>query len=317
MNFPVFDLHCDTALALWKDNFTTCDSLYENTLHVDLKRALTLPGYAQCFACFTTTSNNHSEGLSPEIIFQKEISAILDQIERHSNIINIAKSATEITDHLQNGKMSALMTIEGPAGFGFQVDKLEELYSLGFRMTTLGWNEDNPLTGSWVTGGGLTEQGRAYVRKAQQLGMVVDVSHISDAGFWDIVEIASKPMIASHSNSRKMWNVGRNLTDEMYLAVCRSGGTVGINLYSEFLGEDPDLDTVCDHVFHFINISGSDRHVSLGADFDGCSQLPMGISGVQDYPRLAERLLQRGLTEISVRNIFWNNALGVIDRCSM
>ena len=155
------------------------------------------------------------------------------------------------------------------------------------------------------------------MRKAQLLGMVIDVSHISDAGFWDIMEITGKPIIASHSNSRSVWNVRRNLTDEMYLAICKTNGTVGINLYSNFLGENPTVDTVCNHIFHFLDLSGSDRHVSLGADFDGCECLPDGLSGVQDYPNLAERLLQRGLKEESVRNIFWNNALGVIDRCSM
>jgi len=86
----------------------------------------------------------------------------------------------------------------------------------------------------------------------------------------------------------------------MYLAVCSSGGTVGINLYSDFLGEAPSLDTVCNHVLHFLDISGSDKHVSLGADFDGCSRLPIEINGVQDYPLLANRLLQRGLSEATV-----------------
>jgi len=194
---------------------------------------------------------------------------------------------------------------------------LEDLCKIGFRITTLGWNEQNPLTGSCVTGGGLTEQGRAYVKEAQRLGMVIDVSHISDEGFWNIMEITGKPVIASHSNSRAVWNVPRNLTDEMYLALCKTGGTAGINLYSDFLGENPNIDTVCDHIFHFLDLAGCDKYISLGADFDGCERLPDGISGVQDYPKLADRLLARGLHENTVENIFWNNAIEVIDRCSM
>lgn len=317
MNFPVFDLHCDTALRLWNSDFSACSSMFENSLHIDLKRAKKLPGYAQCFACFTTIPQNNLSTPSPEMIFRKEIDAILEQTAQWSHYIRLAGSADEIVKNFVNGIMSAILTIEGPAGFHFDEGKLEELHSLGFRMTTLGWNEENPLTGSCVTGGGLTTKGRAYVKKAQQLGMVVDVSHISDSGFWNIIEITEKPVVASHSNSRKIWNVPRNLTDEMYLAVCSSGGTVGINLYSDFLGEAPSLDTVCDHVLHFLDISGSDKHVSLGADFDGCTRLPIEINGVQDYPLLANRLLQRGLSEATVRNIFWNNALGVIDKCSM
>ena len=146
--------------------------------------------------------------------------------------------------------------------------------------------------------------------------MVIDVSHISDAGFWDIMEITKLPIIASHSNSRNLWNIPRNITDEMYRAICKTGGTVGINLYSDFLGENPDINTVCNHIEHFLQVSGDDKHVSLGADFDGCERLPTGISGVQDYPKVAECLLARGFSENTVYNIFWNNALGVMDRCS-
>ena len=149
------------------------------------------------------------------------------------------------------------------------------------------------------------------------MGMIIDVSHISDEAFWVITDISTKPFIASHSNSRTIYDVARNLSDEMYLKICESGGTVGINLYRDFLGENPTLDTVCDHIFHFLQLAGCDKHISLGGDLDGCDKLPDGFAGVQDYQKLAERLLQRGLSENTVRNIFWNNALGVIEKCSM
>lgn len=316
MNVPVFDLHCDTAFSLWKDKFSRHDSLYENDRHIDLKRAKKLAGYAQCFACFTTIRDK-SDPITAEVAFERELALIQGQVSKYSEMISFATSAKNVEDNLQNGIMSAILTIEGPAGFGFRAERLEELYRIGFRITTLGWNEDNPLTGSCVTGGGLTDRGREYVYEAQRLGMVIDVSHISDAGFWNIVEVTQKPIIASHSNSRKLCAVGRNLTDEMYMAICKTNGTVGINLYNDFLGEDPSLDTVCDHIIHFLSLAGTDKHVSLGGDLDGCSRIPKGFAGVQDYPRLADRLLQRGLSIESVCNIFWNNALGVIERCSM
>jgi membrane dipeptidase len=131
------------------------------------------------------------------------------------------------------------------------------------------------------------------------------------------MDITQKPIIATHSNSRALCNVPRNLTDDMYLSICKSGGTAGINLCNEFLGQNPDIDTICDHILHFMDIAGSDEHVSLGSDFDGCPRIPKGIEGVQDYPKLAERLLQRGLVEQSVRKVFWDNALGVMSKCSM
>lgn len=317
MKFPVFDLHCDTAYALLGEKFDSIGSLRKNELHVDLERAQSFPGYAQCFACYTSPMQQLPGNLSIIGLFERELSAILQQIDQNSELIRLAYSADEIEENKKHGIMSALLTIEGPAGFDYNVELLEDLYKIGFRMTTLGWNEKNPLSGSCITGGGLTEQGRAYVREAQRLGMVVDVSHLSDEGFWDIMEISQKPVVASHSNSRTVQNVPRNLTDEMYLEICKTGGTAGINLCCDFLGNTPTVDTVCDHILHLLDIAGDDRYISLGADFDGTEHLPVGISGVQDYPRLAERLSERGLDDKTLENIFWNNALGVIKRCSM
>lgn len=317
MKFPVFDLHCDTALALLGKNRDSIGNLRTNDLHIDLERAKTLPGYAQCFACYTSPKQRLPGKTTVIDMFEREMIAVLKQTEEHGDLIRQAYSAQEVEDNRKNGLMSAVLTIEGPAGIDYNPEVLEDLYNIGFRISTLGWNEQNPLTGSCVTGGGLTEQGRAYVREAQRVGIAIDVSHISDEGFWDIMEITQKPILASHSNSRALWNVPRNLTDEMYKAICHTGGTAGINLYNNFLGEAPTIDTVCDHIFHFLDLAGNDRHISLGSDFDGCELLPEGITGIQDYTKLSDRLLERGLSEETVYNIFWKNALGVIEACSM
>lgn len=317
MKFPVLDLHCDTAYRLLGEKFDNAGSLRKNELHIDLERAGTLDGYAQCFACFTSPLEKLPANLSVIGLFEREIATILRETDANADFIQVAYSAKEIAENLNNGKMSAILTIEGPAGFDYNADLLEDLYRIGFRITTLGWNEQNPLTGSCVTGGGLSELGSAYVKEAQRVGMIIDVSHISDEGFWDIMNITSKPIIASHSNSRAIWNHPRNLTDDMYLAICKTSGTVGINLYNDFLGNNPTIDTVCDHILHFLQVAGTDKHISLGSDFDGIDLMPAGITGVQDYQKLADRLLALGLSDTTVENIFWNNALGVIERCSM
>lgn len=317
MNFPVFDLHCDTALCLLGEDRCSVGSLLNNELHIDLKRAGSLAGYAQCFACFTSPEMKLIGKTTVFDMFERQLASILRETEQNSDRIRLAYSADEIIENREQGLMSAVLTIEGPAGFDYNPEMLEDLYNVGFRITTLGWNEQNPLTGSCFTGGGLTEEGRGYVKQAQKLGMVVDVSHISDEGFWDIIDITEKPIIASHSNSRSLCDNPRNLTDDMYTAICKSGGTAGINLYPCFLGDSATVDTVCNHIFHFLNLAGNDKHISLGSDFDGIEKLPEGISGVQDYPILAQRLMERGLTEESVENIFWNNAVGVIKRCSI
>jgi len=315
MNFPVFDLHCDTSFAMLSPKFDSACSLRKNDLHIDLERASALPGYAQCFACFTSDNNTLPLPVSPEVLFTREIAAIVGGLRQNFYTIAQAFSTEQIEKNLEHGKMSAILTIEGPAGFGYEPGKLEALYDLGFRITTLGWNEKNPLTGSHLTGGGLTPKGIEYVRRAQNLGMIIDVSHISDEAFWDIMNITSAPVIASHSNSRAVWNVSRNLTDEMFTAICRSGGVAGVNLYAGFLGKQPDLDTVCDHIFHFLELDPDGKHIALGGDLDGCDALPTGFLGVQDYPKLADQLLSRGLSVSVVQNIFWNNAIGVMKRC--
>lgn len=312
MKFPVFDLHCDTALALLGEDLKQTSSLKHNDCHIDLDRASALGGYAQCFACFTTTVGG---GPKPVEVFEREIDTILREMERNYQQIALAYTPEEISQNLEKGMMSGILTIEGPAGFGFDPELLEDLHRLGFRITTLGWNEKNPLTGSHKTGGGLTDLGKAYVKEAQRLGMVVDVSHISDEGFWDIMEITKAPVIASHSNSRSVCNVSRNLTDDMFLAICKTGGVTGINLCPDFLGVNPNLDTVCDHIFHFLTLDPTGKHIALGGDLDGIGSLPEGFTGVQDYEKLAQRLLERSLSEQQVRDIFWNNAMGVMQRC--
>ncbi len=313
MNIPVFDLHCDTALAMLGEHGRPPQGLRNNDLHIDLARASQLAGFCQCFACFTTPYMEKWGAGSPVDVFERELTAILTQLENNGDCIGLVHSTEDIRRNLENHRMSAVLTIEGPAGFNYEVSRLEQLYQTGFRITTLGWNEINPLTGSHKTGGGLTDQGREYVREAQRLGMLIDVSHISDEGFWDIMDITQGPVIASHSNSRKVFSESRNLTDEMFLAICRTGGVAGFNQFAGFVGEKPDLNTACDHILHFMELDPSGKHIALGGDLDGCDALCDGFCGVQDYPAFARCLLSRGLDERTVRNIFWNNAMGVME----
>ena len=313
MKFPVFDLHCDTSDALSGLNGGVPCELKKNSVHIDLERIAAFPGYAQCFACFTTTL----ERIDPVDSFEKKMNAIHRELYKNTDRIIQAYSAAEIERNFRDGLASAILTIEGPAGFGFDPALLEDLYRVGFRMSTLGWNENNPLAGSHITGGGLTGQGRDYVQEAQRLGMLIDVSHISDEGFWDIIDITQAPVVASHSNSRAICDVSRNLTDDMFRAICQTGGVVGINLYPDFLGENATLDTAAAHILHFLELDPEGKHICLGGDLDGVERLPEGFNGVQDYSKLADLLLTGGLDENMVYNIFWNNALEVFKKCCM
>lgn len=314
MNIPVFDLHCDTAYVLLGQDLNSAGSLAENSGHIDLKRAGELAGYAQCFACYTTSIPEFMNNLSPIVVFERELATIQREIDKNSGRIAIAYSPDEIRENQKNGMMSAILTLEGTAGIDYNPALLEDLQMIGFRIASLGWNEKNPLTGSNLTGGGLTDQGREFVREAQRLGILVDVSHISDEGFWDIMDMTQAPIVATHSNSRALCGHPRNLTDDMFRAICRTGGMAGYNMCDEFTGENPTLDTVCDHIFHFLEMDPDGTHIALGGDLDGIDFAPAGFDGVQSWPKLADRLLERGLDEKTIRNIFWNNALGVMDR---
>lgn len=314
MNVPVFDFHCDSAFKLLGEDLNQAGSLRKNACHIDLERAGKLPGYAQCFACFTTSDKEVVGDLSPIVLFERELATIQREVDRNSDLISIAYTPAEIEENRQNGKMSAILTLEGTAGIDYNPELLEDLHTIGFRITSLGWNEKNPLTGSNVTGGGLTDLGRDYVRQAQSLGMGVDVSHISDEGFWDIMDITQKPIIATHSNSRAVCAHKRNLTDDMFRAICETGGVAGYNFCRDFTGENANLDTVCDHIFHFLELDPSGEHIALGGDLDGVEHTPDGFEGVQSYPPLADRLEARGLTETLIRKIFWQNALNVLGK---
>ncbi len=315
MKFPVFDLHCDTALALLGKDLMTPGSLKKNQFHIDLDRASQLPGYAQCFACFTTPYMREWMQVSPEVVFQKELDTIMSELNQNSDLIAHAFTAADVRNNYEKGMMSAILTVEGPAGFGFDPELLGVLHMAGIRMSTLGWNESNVLIGSHKTGGGLTDRGLEYLRECQRLGIIVDVSHSSDEGFWDIIRYTQKPIVASHSNSRAVCNNSRNLTDDMFRAIMETGGVAGFNQCGPFVGEHPNLDTVCDHILHFLELDPQGHHISLGGDLDGCDELPEGFDGIQSYGAMAQRLLERGVTEQLLYNIYWNNALGVMEKC--
>ena len=314
MRLPVFDLHCDTALAL-SERADVYTSLRSNQRHIDLTRAGELGGYAQCFAMFTTPDFDQWYGKPVTEVFDTMLSNLEKEIELNSDIIAKAGSTAEIEANRAAGKMSAILTLEGPAGIKFDAGRLEELYKRGFRISTLGWNEKNILVGSHRTGGGLTDAGKEYVRECQRLGILVDVSHISDEGFWDIMEITEAPIVASHSNLRSVCDHSRNLTEDMYRAIVQTGGTAGINLCAPFIkAEGADFDATCDHILRMLEIDPTGKHVSLGGDLDGCDELPKGFAGIQSYNALADRLLERGLDEKTIRDIYWNNTMGVMDR---
>ncbi len=302
-NFKVFDLHCDTA-----DKLIMGQKLKSNNAHIDLLRLAEFEYFVQCFSCFTKEENGATT------LFEKKKTALLTEIKKNNSLIALAKNGQELKQNKENKKMSAILTLEGTAGINHNPNALQNLRQTGFRMCSLCWNEQNVLTGSNQTGGGLTKKGKDFVKEANRLGMFIDVSHISDDGFWDIIKISSLPVIASHSNSRFVYPHKRNVTDDMFLAICQTGGIVGINLYADFLSKNGNIDDIVRHIFHFLELDPNGNHISLGGDLDGCETLAKEITDITGYKKIANALNKEGLDQNTINKIFFKNAFNLFTK---
>ncbi len=193
------------------------------------------------------------------------------EIIENQDILKIVKNFDDLQKGLDEGKLSVLIGLEGLSSIGKNIDLINAFYMLGARHASLTWNEQNELA-TGVKGEpsrGLTNYGIDTVRRLESLGMIVDVSHANEKTFWDICEVASKPFIASHSNSRALCDVPRNLTDEQLKAIAKSGGVVGLNAFKDFVHHDinkQDIEHLANHVDHMVDIMGID-HVGFGFDF--------------------------------------------------
>lgn len=295
---PYFDAHCDTIVA-------SRGSLMKNGGHLDAERLSAFSPAAQIFAV-----------CCPEDMpggYKKYLPVLRAQIEKSG--MALCLSAEDIRNAASAGRTAALMAAEGAEHFGCSIGGLKSAYDMGVRSVNLTWNFDNALSGAAAAGGaGLTAAGREFVTAAQNMGVILDMSHLSRRGFWDVLEIAVKPVYASHSDSLAVNpGVKRNLSDEQFTALAESGGGTGINLCPDFLGLGRDLDAVCAHIEHYLELGG-EKAVFLGTDFDGVDKLPAGVGGVQDMPRLWEALLRLNYPESLVRDIFYNNLLEILGR---
>ena len=280
-----------------------------------IERAKKLSGYVQFYAFCTVW-------LEQDGSFEAHYAGALEhfnrQLDENKDQIVRCKNEADARAAIGSGKCGAFLSIEGAEAISCDPGKLELACAQGVRMIAPAWNAQNALTGSCMTGGGLTAQGKEFVRRAQKLGMILDVSHISEKAFWDLCDITEKPFVASHSNSRAICKHVRNLTDEQFKALCEAGGTAGLNLYGAFLRDEgrPTLEDVWRHIEHFLELGG-DGHIALGGDLDGCSVLPEGFAGVDSYAMLAQWLEDRKLPSSTIENIFSESLLKVVKLCSM
>ncbi len=268
------------------------------------------------------------------------IDALEEQITGHSSRIELALTAEDVRRIVAGGKLAALLGLEGGHAIEDDLATLGHYYRRGVRYMTLTWSfshtwadaSGDPLHEAEARHGGLTDFGRSVVREMNDLGILVDISHVSDATFWDALEVTRAPVLASHSSARAIADHPRNLSDEMLRAVAANGGVVMINFFVQYLdarkttpwkmavdwvvhlgGSETSVASVADHIDHVVQVAGID-HVGLGSDFDGTPFLPSGLRDVGDFPNITLELVRRGYTEGEIRKILGENVLRVLSR---
>ena len=300
MSIPIFDCHCDTSVHAHECGH----ELRRNDMQLDIERLSMYSPAGQVFAICAVDEPD------PVGFAEREIRFFKEQLRKNADAVKLCLSFSDIQDAVRQGLIAALLSIEGAE----QIADIDKAYADGVRIVHLTWNYDNALCGAaMASGSGLTEKGEAFVRRCQELGIMLDMSHISERGFWDVLEVSKNPVIAGHSNSKALCDVPRNLSDEQFTALVRQGGGAGINLYPEFLGMGCNLDAVCAHIEQFMSLGG-EKSVFLGCDLDGIEETPRGINGVDDLGKIYELLLRHNYPEELVRDIFRNNIMSVLER---
>ena len=303
---PYFDTHCDTVSRCAHRGW----ALGENGGQLDLARLGRFQKAAQVFALFAPAARFPAGTLFAEC--EKQHRVFLAELAKNADRAVQCRTGADIAAANETGKVAALLSVEGAELLDCDPEKLETAASWGVKMVNITWNYKNALSGTNVeeTDRGLTDRGRAFVRQAGRLGILMDVSHLSDPGFWDLAEMTERPIVASHSNARALCGHPRNLTDDMFRAIRDSGGAVGFNLCDEFVGGACALDDGVRHIEHFLEMDG-EKTVALGGDWDGC-ELAFGWSGVQDLPELWDALAARGWGRETLEDVFFNNWLRVL-----
>lgn len=304
----IVDAHCDTAKRL----LDLKADLYENQCHLDLKRLQSTGNRVQFFAAFADPIKYRNNTLA-------RVLSILDYMycaaERYYDKIAICLNYNDIEKAFEGGKAAAILSIEGGECLNGELSVLRMLYSLGVRSMLLAWNHRNLLAdgSSEKYGAGLSEFGRQVVAEMNRLGMIVDVSHLCEASFQDVLELTDSPVIASHSNAKAVCDHCRNLSDSQLMDIRKNGGVVGINFYTCFLNntDKATIDDVVKHIEHICSVTGED-HIGLGTDYDGIETTPLGLEGTQCMQYLLDRLIQLNYSMEFVRKFAGLNFIRVI-----
>ncbi|MEX0973782.1 MAG: dipeptidase [Bacillota bacterium] len=317
----VIDAHCDTLLAVTGRGlgFPGMPASQRNFFerndggHIDLPRLKEGGVTCQVMALYIEPQYKPTRSARRTLEMMDAFYALIDESEE----FRLATTAADIEKVKRDKENCAVLSIEGGEAVEGSLGLLRDFHRLGVRAMGLTWNQRNDIAdgqGEKSAGSGLTDFGISVVKEMERLGMLVDVSHLSDTSFWAVDKVSDRPYIASHSNCRALASASRNLTDQQIEALAKKGGVIGAVFAGGFVDDDPakvSLSRLCDHIDHIKKVAGID-HVGLGSDFDGFG-IPKG-SGVvmkdaSEMPKLTEELVSRGYSEEEVRKVLGGNWL--------
>lgn len=306
----VIDLHSDTALKLLKGN-----TIYSDDNQFKLNDALKYDKYIQLFAAY----------IEPEFVVTNEfdlcvrlINAIRSEVNENKEYMKIITNRKELEEYMneKSKKVGVILTVEDATCLNGNIDNLQKLYDLGIRAITLTWNNKNDVAcgvNYSERDEGLTLFGKEVIKRMNELNIIVDVSHLSEKSFYDVMKITNKPVIASHSCAKAICNHKRNLTDEQIKIIASRGGIIGVNFYKDFLSDETskvDVDCVAKHIKHIYNIGGS-KCVSIGSDYDGMNidKVAMNLENNGKLVNLVDALKKSNFDEEDIDRIMWKNQL--------
>ncbi len=304
----LIDLHCDTILKCVDSEGSIKLRKSDNCIDIEkLKKAGSL---AQFFAVFVHMEKDKE----PLKRCLDMIDCFYNEIEENSADIAYAGSIRDMERNMAEGKISAFLAVEEGGVIEGKLQNLRNLYRLGVRLVTLAWGFPNCIgypNFEWkYKDMGLTPFGEEVVEEMNRLGMLIDVSHLSDQGFYDVVRLTKKPFVASHSDARSVMNHYRNLNDDMLRKLAEKGGITGLNLEADFIGDNGSVEAMVRHITHMRNVAGIDV-IAIGTDFDGTLHMT-AIKNIGEMEILSDALKKAGFSADDIDRIMYRNAERVI-----
>lgn len=318
------DMHCDSIEQIVLFDHDQKDLYHSSLTMVDFERMKKQGQMAQFFAAWLLPQRifeYHKVPLMTDHVYVQQChDELVRNVEKHSDIIAMAYTGEDIENNWKAGKMSAVFTVEDGRDIDGKLERLKEYHDMGVRALSLTWNSYNcfgapnskdPI----LMHDGLTEWGKTAVRYMQELGILVDVSHLSEGGFWDVYNLVDKPFVATHSNARAIAPHQRNLSDDQLRALAAKGGCAGINFGPDFLNADPTdpnqtAERMAEMAQYMVNVAGIDT-VAIGSDFDGIHG-NLEIDSCDKMGLLEEALRKKGFSDDDIEKIFYKNVLRVM-----